>query len=196
MVRSSTGRDSADREMCDVGRWGECLCGSAAFGGGNGSGCRVHGGATRETPNPPDKTIDDDWVPCFLLGGGCSWSDWVMLLVQRFILTCVCVIVLVVLLLVAVLMGCLYYYYNDNTRWMRAVRNLEQSTERARLELDVRSDLRNWDSAHPELHHELMVRYVCGAVVSVVATSFYQSLWRALRTTSSGASDRRSSHNL
>ena len=109
--------ETAPTEKCVMsGGEEECLCGSAAFGGGNGSGCRVHGGATRETPNLPDKTIDDDWVPCFLLGGGCSWSDWVMLLVQRFILTCVCVIVLVVLLLVAVLMGCLYYYDNDDTK--------------------------------------------------------------------------------
>ncbi|KAL7580548.1 hypothetical protein ACA910_003675 [Epithemia clementina (nom. ined.)] len=65
--------------------------------------------------------------------------------------------------------------------WMRAVRDFEQTTERTRREMDVRTDLRQWDNDHPELHHELLVRYFCGAMVSVVATSFYQSFWRALR---------------
>ena len=63
---------------------------------------------------------------------------------------------------------------------MRAVRNMEQSSERTRREIDIRSELRQWDNEHPELHHELIIRYLCGVVVSVVTTSFYHSLLRAI----------------
>lgn len=61
---------------------------------------------------------------------------------------------------------------------MRAVRNLEQTGERASREMDIRRDLRRWDQEHPEIHHELIVRYLCGALVSVAATSLYSSLRR------------------
>lgn len=61
---------------------------------------------------------------------------------------------------------------------MRAVRTLEQSSERTGRELDIRRDLRRWDQEHPEIHHELIVRYLCGALVSVAATSLYSSLRR------------------
>lgn len=70
------------------------------------------------------------------------------------------------------------------------MRNVEQSTERARRELDVRSDLRRWDNDHPELHHELLIRYIAGALVSAVVTSLYQSFWRALRSSKSSSSHR------
>ena len=61
---------------------------------------------------------------------------------------------------------------------MRAVRTLEQSGERATREMDIRRDLRRWDQENPELHHEMIVRYACGALVSIAATSFYNSLRR------------------
>lgn len=61
---------------------------------------------------------------------------------------------------------------------MRGLRNLEQSTERAQRELDIRSDLRRWDNDHPQIHHELIVRYICGAVVSITVTSLYNALVR------------------
>lgn len=61
---------------------------------------------------------------------------------------------------------------------MRAVRTFEQTGERATREMDIRRDLRRWDQEHPEIHHELIVRYVCGALVSVAVTSLYNGLRR------------------
>lgn len=43
-------------------------------------------------------------------------------------------------------------------------------------EMDIRSDLRRWDNDYPELHHELIVRWVAGALVSVAVTSLYNAL--------------------
>mmetsp|Transcript_15273 Transcript_15273/g.42314 ORF Transcript_15273/g.42314 Transcript_15273/m.42314 type:complete len:153 (+) Transcript_15273:307-765(+) len=68
--------------------------------------------------------------------------------------------------------------------WQRAVRTLEQTSERASREMDIRRDLRIWDQDHPEIHHELIVRYVCGAAISVVATAFYNSIKRGHRKSS------------
>lgn len=61
---------------------------------------------------------------------------------------------------------------------MRSARQLEQTTHRTSRELDIRSNLRDWDNRHPEIHHELIVRWLCGAAVSVLATTFYNSLRR------------------
>ena len=58
------------------------------------------------------------------------------------------------------------------------MRTLEQTSERTGRELDIRRDLRRWDQEHPEIHHELIVRYLCGAAVSIVATSLYSSFRR------------------
>jgi hypothetical protein len=55
--------------------------------------------------------------------------------------------------------------------WMRGIRTIEQQTERTRIEVDIRSSLRRWDQDYPQIHHELIVRYLCGAVVSVFCTS-------------------------
>jgi hypothetical protein len=62
--------------------------------------------------------------------------------------------------------------------FQRTFRHLEQTGERASRELDIRRDLRRWDQEHPEIHHEMIVRYVCGALVSIVVTSMYNSLRR------------------
>ena len=70
---------------------------------------------------------------------------------------------------------------------MRAVRNLEQTGERASRELDLRRDLRRWDQEHPDIHHELIVRYVCGALVSIAVTSIYNSFRRPSHTSSSSS---------
>lgn len=61
------------------------------------------------------------------------------------------------------------------------MRTIEQTTERSRLELDLRRNLRTWDNRYPEIHHELIVRYVVGALVSVAATSLYNSVRRPSR---------------
>lgn len=67
---------------------------------------------------------------------------------------------------------------------MRSLRSLEQSSDRTRLEFDIRRNLRDWDQQHPEIHHEMLVRWVCGAVVSVAVTSFYNSLRRSVSSQS------------
>jgi hypothetical protein len=69
----------------------------------------------------------------------------------------------------------------ENRWWMRGMRSLEQQAERANREMDIRSSLREWDRDHPEIHHELIVRYLCGAVVSVACTSLYNSFRRDTR---------------
>jgi hypothetical protein len=61
---------------------------------------------------------------------------------------------------------------------MRAVRSMEQTGERTSRELDIRRDLRRWDEDHGEIHHELIVRYVCGAAASILATTLYNSIVR------------------
>ena len=59
---------------------------------------------------------------------------------------------------------------------MRGIRTLEQTAERTQREIDIRSDLRRWDNDFPELHHELIVRWLAGAIVSVAVTSLYNAL--------------------
>ena len=44
--------------------------------------------------------------------------------------------------------------------------------------MDIRADLRKWDNEFPEIHHELIVRWVAGAAVSLVVTSIYNSITR------------------
>jgi hypothetical protein len=62
---------------------------------------------------------------------------------------------------------------------MQGIRSIEQQTERTSRELDIRSQLRQWDRDYPQIHHELIVRYICGAIVSVGCTSFYNAIKRA-----------------
>ncbi|GKY98195.1 hypothetical protein MPSEU_000777300 [Mayamaea pseudoterrestris] len=62
----------------------------------------------------------------------------------------------------------------------RAYRTVEQSTTRASRELDIRRELRDWDSSYPEIHHELIVRWIVGALVSITVTSVYNSIKRTM----------------
>jgi hypothetical protein len=63
------------------------------------------------------------------------------------------------------------------SNWMmRGYRSLEQGAERTQREIDIRSQLRQWDNDFPEIHHELIVRWVCGAIASVAVTSIYNAL--------------------
>ena len=59
---------------------------------------------------------------------------------------------------------------------MRNWRTLEQSAERQSREYDIRSSLRDWDANFPEIHHELIVRWVTGFVVSILAQAAYQTV--------------------
>jgi hypothetical protein len=67
----------------------------------------------------------------------------------------------------------------ERTWWMHGIRSIEQQTERTSREIDIRSSLRQWDRDYPQIHHELIVRYICGAVISVGCTSFYNAIRRA-----------------
>jgi|UPI000581B62B hypothetical protein len=62
--------------------------------------------------------------------------------------------------------------------WMRGWRAVEQSAERTSREMDWRRTLRDWDHRHPQIHHELILRYVCGAVASLAATALYNAATR------------------
>jgi hypothetical protein len=59
---------------------------------------------------------------------------------------------------------------------MRGLRVIEVNSERAARELDIRRDLREWDLTFPQIHHELIVRYLCGAVASVGVTFIYNAI--------------------
>jgi hypothetical protein len=59
---------------------------------------------------------------------------------------------------------------------MRGWRSLERGAERTSREMDMRADLRRWDNEFPEIHHELIVRWLSGAVVSMAVTSLYNAL--------------------
>jgi len=61
-------------------------------------------------------------------------------------------------------------------RWMKSWKTLEQSAERTSREMEIRSDLRQWDHDFPEIHHELIVRWVAGAFVSMAVTSLYNAI--------------------
>ncbi|KAI2506596.1 hypothetical protein MHU86_7806 [Fragilaria crotonensis] len=59
----------------------------------------------------------------------------------------------------------------ESNWFMKNWRTLEQSTEKASREMEIRADLRRWDQQFPELHHELIVRYVAGILASALVTA-------------------------
>ena len=61
----------------------------------------------------------------------------------------------------------------ESNWFMKNWRSLEQSTEKASREMDIRADLRRWDQQFPELHHELIVRYVAGILASALVTAIF-----------------------
>ena len=62
------------------------------------------------------------------------------------------------------------------------MRALERSSERTAREMDIRADLRRWDQQNPEIHHELIVRWLCGAAASIIITSIYEAIRRPNRS--------------
>ena len=56
---------------------------------------------------------------------------------------------------------------------MKSWRSIEQKAERTSKELDIRSELRNWDEQFPMLHHELIIRYLSGACASYISSIAY-----------------------
>lgn len=78
----------------------------------------------------------------------------------------------------------------ERTWWMQGLRSLEQQSERTAREIDVRAELRRWDREYPQIHHELIVRWVCGAAVSLLCTTLYNGIVRPCRPSSSRRYDR------
>ena len=70
----------------------------------------------------------------------------------------------------------------ESNWWMRSMRTVQQTAERTQKELDIRSNLRQWDNDFPEIHHELIVRWICGAIVSLGVSAIYQSIKPQPRT--------------
>jgi len=62
---------------------------------------------------------------------------------------------------------------------MRGLRQIEQQAERAQHELDLRSNLRQWDDEYPFLHHELILRYAAGILASNIVSSIYHTMRRS-----------------
>eukprot|EP00980_Cylindrotheca_fusiformis_P028165 scaffold22583_cov106-Cylindrotheca_fusiformis.AAC.36 len=60
--------------------------------------------------------------------------------------------------------------------FMKGWRAVEQGFNRADREVEIRNNLRRWDNQYPEIHHELIVRWISGAVVSLAITSIYNGL--------------------
>eukprot|EP00985_Skeletonema_marinoi_P019178 scaffold10899_cov108-Skeletonema_marinoi.AAC.1 len=60
----------------------------------------------------------------------------------------------------------------SNWFW-RNLRSLERDSDRISKELDIRGELRNWDSEFPFFHHELIVRYAAGFLASAVAVAAF-----------------------
>jgi hypothetical protein len=64
----------------------------------------------------------------------------------------------------------------ENNIFMKGWRAVEQGFDRTDREIEIRNDLRRWDNQFPEIHHELIVRWLSGAVVSMAVTSFYNAM--------------------
>lgn len=67
----------------------------------------------------------------------------------------------------------------ESNWFYRGLRNLEQNVDKTSRELDIRTELRNWDEHYPWIHHELIIRYVAGGLASTMAMFLYNSLLRS-----------------
>ena len=59
---------------------------------------------------------------------------------------------------------------------MRGLKQIEQKAERVQWELDIRSNLRQWDEEFPFIHHELIVRYVAGILASNMVSMIFHAM--------------------
>lgn len=56
---------------------------------------------------------------------------------------------------------------------MKNWRTLEQGAEKSTREMDIRADLRKWDEQFPEMHHELVVRYIASALAASLVSAVF-----------------------
>lgn len=55
---------------------------------------------------------------------------------------------------------------------------MQRGSQRIEKEMEIRSNLANWDEEFPFMHHELIVRYAAGLLASTIALTIYD-LFRA-----------------
>lgn len=72
----------------------------------------------------------------------------------------------------------------ESNWFMKQFRSLEQQTEKTSREMDIRADLRKWDQQFPELHHELIVRYLVSHLAGVVASGIVSAVRDTIRPSS------------
>mmetsp|Transcript_1895 Transcript_1895/g.2725 ORF Transcript_1895/g.2725 Transcript_1895/m.2725 type:complete len:116 (+) Transcript_1895:39-386(+) len=68
----------------------------------------------------------------------------------------------------------------ESSWWMKGIRSIGQSAEKAQREMEIRANLRQWDEEFPFMHHEMIVRYAAGFLASSVAVMIYDTI-RGLR---------------
>jgi hypothetical protein len=56
---------------------------------------------------------------------------------------------------------------------MRGLRSAQRGSQRIEKEMEIRSNLAQWDEEFPFMHHELVVRYIAGFLASTVALTLY-----------------------
>mmetsp|Transcript_2987 Transcript_2987/g.4595 ORF Transcript_2987/g.4595 Transcript_2987/m.4595 type:complete len:116 (+) Transcript_2987:85-432(+) len=64
----------------------------------------------------------------------------------------------------------------ESTWWMRGFRNVQRGSQRIEKEMEIRSNLSQWDEDFPFMHHELIVRYAAGLLASTAALTIYDLL--------------------
>jgi len=57
--------------------------------------------------------------------------------------------------------------------WMRGLRNVQRGSQRIEKEMEIRSNLAQWDEEFPFMHHELILRYAAGFLASTIALTIY-----------------------
>ena len=56
---------------------------------------------------------------------------------------------------------------------MKGIRNVQRGSQRIEKEMEIRSNLAQWDEEFPFMHHELIIRYAAGFLVSTIALTIY-----------------------
>ena len=57
---------------------------------------------------------------------------------------------------------------------MRGIRNVQRGSQRIEREMEIRSNLAQWDEEFPFMHHELIIRYAAGLLASTAALTIYE----------------------
>jgi hypothetical protein len=66
--------------------------------------------------------------------------------------------------------------FYEHIRWQRGLRNVQRGSQRIEKEMEIRSNLAQWDEEFPFMHHELILRYAAGFAASTVALTIYDMI--------------------